>query len=251
MAKIRLIARLDIKGPNLIKSIRFEGLRVIGNPQDFAKKYYEDGIDEILYVDTVATLYERVGIHELVTKTVQNVFIPLTVAGGIRSVEDVDLLLRSGADKIAINTAAVKNPELISEVSNRFGSQCMVLSIEACKQSDGSWEAYTDNGREHTNLDALEWATRAQKLGAGEILLTSVDRDGTLKGFDKDLIKAVSQNVSIPVIASGGFNEPTDFVDIVNDYHADAVAVASALHFEKYSVKEIKEDLKSRGINVR
>jgi len=251
VAKIRLIARLDIKGPNLIKSIRFEGLRVIGNPQDFAKKYYEDGIDEILYVDTVATLYERVGIHELVTKTVQNVFIPLTVAGGIRSVEDVDLLLRSGADKIAINTAAVKNPELISEVSNRFGSQCMVLSIEACKQSDGSWEAYTDNGREHTNLDALEWATRAQKLGAGEILLTSVDRDGTLKGFDKDLIKAVSQNVSIPVIASGGFNEPTDFVDIVNDYHADAVAVASALHFEKYSVKEIKEDLKSRGINVR
>lgn len=251
MSKIRVIARLDIKGPNLIKSIRFEGLRVLGNPQEFARKYYEDGIDEILYVDTVATLYERIGIHDLVQKTAQNVFIPITVAGGIRSIQDVDDLLRSGADKIAINTAAVKNPDLISQVSKRFGSQCMVLSIEACKQNDGSWEAYTDNGREHSKLDVLEWAIQAEKLGAGEILLTSVDFDGTQKGFDYDLIKLVSKNVSIPVIASGGFGDEDDFKKVVNDYSADAVAIGSALHYEKFTVKSLKNKLKNIGLNVR
>ena len=202
MASVRIIARLDIKGSNLIKSIRFEGLRVLGNPQEFAQKYYESGIDEIIYIDTVATLYDRISLNELVKKTAQNVFIPITVAGGIRSVEDVDKLLRSGADKVAINTGAIKRPELISEVSQRFGSQCMVLSIEAAKQKDGSWEAYTDNGREHSGLDAIEWSKEAEKLGAGEILLTSVDQDGTYKGFDFDLIKKVSNSVNIPVIAS-------------------------------------------------
>ena len=251
MSKIRVIARLDIQAPTLIKSIRFEGLRVLGNPQEFARKYYEDGIDEILYVDTVATLYERIGIHDLVQKTAQNVFIPITVAGGIRSIQDVDDLLRSGADKIAINTAAVKNPDLISQVSKRFGSQCMVLSIEACKQNDGSWEAYTDNGREHSKLDVLEWAIQAEKLGAGEILLTSVDFDGTQKGFDYDLIKLVSKNVSIPVIASGGFGDEDDFKKVVNDYSADAVAIGSALHYEKFTVKSLKNKLKNIGLNVR
>jgi len=224
---------------------------VLGNPQEFARKYYEDGIDEILYVDTVATLYERIGIHDLVQKTAQNVFIPITVAGGIRSIQDVDDLLRSGADKIAINTAAVKNPDLISQVSKRFGSQCMVLSIEACKQNDGSWEAYTDNGREHSKLDVLEWAIQAEKLGAGEILLTSVDFDGTQKGFDYDLIKLVSKNVSIPVIASGGFGDEDDFKKVVNDYSADAVAIGSALHYEKFTVKSLKNKLKNIGLNVR
>ena len=224
---------------------------MLGNPQEFARKYYEDGIDEILYVDTVATLYERIGIHDLVQKTAQNVFIPITVAGGIRSIQDVDDLLRSGADKIAINTAAVKNPDLISQVSKRFGSQCMVLSIEACKQNDGSWEAYTDNGREHSKLDVLEWAIQAEKLGAGEILLTSVDFDGTQKGFDYDLIKLVSKNVSIPVIASGGFGDEDDFKKVVNDYSADAVAIGSALHYEKFTVKSLKNKLKNIGLNVR
>jgi imidazole glycerol-phosphate synthase subunit HisF len=251
VVKTRLIGRLDIKGPNLIKSIRFEGQRVLGNPQDFARKYYEAGIDEILYVDTVATLYERVGIHDLVKKTAQNVFVPITVAGGIRSVQDVDSLLRSGADKIAINTAAVKNPNLISQISKKFGSQCMVLSIEACKQPDGNWEAYTDNGREHSNLDVLEWAIEAEKLGAGEILLTSVDFDGTQKGFDYDLIKQVSETVSIPVIASGGFGGENDFEKVVKDYYADAVAVGSALHYNKFTVKSLKDKLKSKGLNVR
>jgi imidazole glycerol-phosphate synthase subunit HisF len=251
LLKTRLIGRLDIKGPNLIKSIRFEGLRVLGNPQEYARKYYEAGIDEILYIDTVATLYERVGIHELIRKTAQDVFIPITVAGGVRSIQDVDDLLRSGADKIAINTAAVKNPDLISQVSKRFGSQCMVLSIEACKQADGSWEAYTDNGREHSNLEVLEWATKAEKLGAGEILLTSVDYDGTLKGFDYDLTKLVSENVSIPVITSGGFGDEDDFVKVVKDYSADAVAIGSAFHYDKFTVKSLKDKLRSKGLSVR
>lgn len=247
----RLISRLDIKGPNLIKSIRFEGLKVLGIPQEFAKKYYEEGIDEILYVDTVATLYDRVGIHDLVRKTAQNVFIPITVAGGIRSIKDADNLLRSGADKIAINTAAVKNPDLIYQISKKFGSQCMVLSIEACKQADGSWEAYTDNGREHSNLDVLEWAIKAEKLGAGEILLTSVDFDGTGKGFDYDLIKLISTNVSIPVIASGGFGRVDDFERVVRNSCADAVAVGSAFHYKKFTVQSLKNKLKLNGLNVR
>ena len=251
VVKTRLIGRLDIKGPNLIKSIRFEGLRVLGNPQEFARKYYEAGIDEILYVDTVATLYERVGIHDLVEKTAQNVFIPITVAGGVRSVQNVVDLLRSGADKVAINTAAVKNPDLISQVSKRFGSQCMVLSIEACKQPDGTWEAYTDNGREHSNLNVLDWAIQAEKLGAGEILLTSVDFDGTLKGFDYELIKLVSENVSIPVIASGGFGAEEDFEKVVKDYNADAVAIGSALHYDKFTVESLKGKLRAKGLNVR
>ena len=251
MLKTRLIGRLDIKGPNLIKSIRFEGLRVLGDPQVFARKYYQAGIDEILYVDTVATLYERVGIHDLVKKTAQDVFIPITAAGGVRSVQDVDGLLRSGADKIAINTAAVKNPDLISQVSKRFGSQCMVLSIEACKQPDGTWEAYTDNGREHSNLNVLDWAIKAEKLGAGEILLTSVDFDGTLKGFDYDLTKLVSENVSIPVITSGGFGDEDDFVKVVKDYSADAVAIGSAFHYDKFTVKSLKDKLRSKGLSVR
>ena len=251
VVKTRLIGRLDIKGPNLIKSIRFEGLRVLGDPQEFAKKYYEAGIDEIIYVDTVATLYERVGIHSILEKTSQNVFIPITVAGGVRSVQNVADLLRSGADKVAINTAAVKNPDLIFQVSKRFGSQCMVLSIEACKQPNGSWEAYTDNGREHSNLNVLDWAIQAEKLGAGEILLTSVDFDGTMKGFDYDLIKLVSDNVSIPVIASGGFGAEEQFEKVVKDYHADAVAIGSAFHYDKFTVESLRYKLRARGLNVR
>ena len=251
MLKKRLIARLDIKGPNLIKSIRFEGLKVLGDPHDFAKRYYDQGIDEIIYVDTVATLYERVGIHSLLEKTVNNTFIPITAAGGIRSIKDVDSLLRSGADKVAINTAAVKNPTLISEVSNKFGSQCMVVSIEACKQNNGSWEVYTDNGRERSGKDVIEWSKHVSSLGAGEILLTSVDKDGTQKGFDGDLINCVSTSVSIPVIASGGFGQPNDFALAIKEYNADAVAVASSLHYGKYTIDEIKSYLDKNSVSVR
>jgi cyclase len=251
MANIRLIARLDIKGSNLIKSIRFEGLRVLGDPQEFARKYYESGIDEIIYIDTVASLYDRISLNELVKKTAQNVFIPITVAGGIRNINDVNMLLRSGADKVAINTGAIKRPELITEVSQRFGSQCMVLSIEAAKQADGSWEAYTDNGREHSGLEVISWSTEAEKRGAGEILLTSVDRDGTYKGFDLDLIREVSNAVTIPVIASGGMSSPSDLLEVVKTAKANAVAVASIFHYEKYSVQEIKQQAHKMGIDIR
>ena len=203
MMPTRLIPRLDVKGKNLIKGIHLEGLRVIGDPQAFARKYYEDGADELLYVDVVASLYGRNSLHDIVRRTAQDVFVPLTVTGGLRSVDDVREMLRAGADKVGINTAATKRPELIREVARKFGSQCMVLSIEAKRTSAGKWEAFTDNGREPTGLDVVEWAQRGVELGAGEILLTSVDQEGTRDGFDTDLIAAVASVVPVPVIASG------------------------------------------------
>jgi len=208
MRKTRLIARLDIKGPNLIKGIHLEGLRVIGSPNEYALRYYQQGADELLYMDCVASLYGRNNIGEIVRDAVKDVFVPLTVGGGIRSVNDANELLRCGADKVAINTAAVSNPELISEVARRFGSQCMVLSIEAMQVGVGKWEVFTDNGRESTGLDVIDWVKRGVDLGAGEILLTSVDREGTRKGFDIDLVQAVTQEVTVPVIASGGMGKP-------------------------------------------
>ena len=192
-SNIRLIARLDIKGPNLIKGIHLEGLRVIGDPNKYAKKYYDQGVDEIIYMDTVASLYGRNNLSDIVKKTVQDVYVPITVGGGIRSIDDVKFLLRCGAEKIAINTAATKRPELIREVSRKFGSQCMVLSIEAKKTKDGTWEVYTENGRQKTGKDVLEWAKEGESYEAGEILLTSVDNEGTKKGFDFELVKKVSE----------------------------------------------------------
>ena len=176
----------------------------MGNPQEFARRYYEAGADELIYIDIVASLYERNNLTDIVSKTATNVFIPITVGGGVRSVEDVKILLRAGADKVAINTAAVRNPNLVTEVAQRFGSQCMVLSIEAKQTAPNRWEAYTDNGREKTGVDVLAWVRRGVELGAGEILLTSVDREGTRKGFDIDLVRAVSTAVGVPVIACGG-----------------------------------------------
>ena len=180
----RLISRLDVKGPNLIKGVHLEGLRVIGDPNEYALRYYNQGVDEIIYMDTVASLYGRNNLHEIVQKTANNVYVPITVGGGIRSIDDVKLLLRCGAEKVAVNTAAVKRPELITEISRKFGSQCMVLSIEAKKKKDGKWEVYTENGRQSTGVDVIEWALEAEKREAGEVLLTSVDNEGTKKGFD-------------------------------------------------------------------
>lgn len=251
MKNIRLIARLDVKGPNLVKGIQLEGLRKLGNPHEFARRYYEQGIDEIIYIDIVASLYNRNNLSDIVLGSTEDVFIPITVGGGIRSLEDVDKLLHCGADKIAINTAAIKNPQLIREVADKYGSQCMVLSIQAKKHSEGNWEAYYDNGREHTGLDVVEWAKKGFELGAGEILLTSVDLDGTKKGFDTELVRAVSDAVPIPVIACGGMGKPEDFVDVVENGHADAVAAASVLHYGEYTVAGIKECAKSHEINVR
>lgn len=251
MSNIRLIARLDIKGPNLIKGIQLEGLRVIGDPQKFARQYYEQGADELIYMDIVASLYMRENLIDIVRHTASDVFIPLTVGGGVRSINDVKNLLRAGADKVAINTAAIKNPELIAAVSRRFGSQCMVLSIEAKKVPDGKWEAYTDNGREHTGLDVVEWALQGVKLGAGEILLTSVDRDGTRKGFDIALVKAVSEAVPIPVIASGGMGSVEHLLAVIKEGKADAVAMADILHYNRSNLRDIRKELLTAGLNVR
>jgi cyclase len=248
---VRLIARLDVKGTNLIKGVHLEGLRVVGDPNVFARRYYEQGADEILYMDVVASLYGRNNLTEIVRRTAEDVFVPLTVGGGVRSSDDVELLLRSGADKVAVNTAAVARPALISEIATRFGSQCMVLSIEGKQIGGDRWEAYTDNGREHTSLDVVEWARRGAALGAGEILVTSVDREGTRRGFDIALVHAVATAVDVPVIASGGMGTLEHLVEVVEHGCADAVAVADVLHFERQTFEAMRTALVERGIPVR
>ena len=249
--KVRLISRLDIKGPNLIKGIHLEGLRVIGDPQDYATRYYAQGADEIIYIDIVASLYGRSKLPEIVSRTVEEVFVPLTVGGGIRSIDDVTELLRAGADKVAINTAAVQRPELINEVSRKFGSQCMVLSIEAKKQSENRWEVYTDSGREKTGIDVVDWAKEGVRRGAGEILLTSIDTEGTKKGFDIELTKSVTDVVNIPVIASGGMGSNQHLEDAIKIGGADAVAMADILHYERSTIPIIRNAAKEAEINVR
>ena len=251
MSSIRLIARLDIKGPNLIKGIHLEGLRVMGSPNEHALRYYLQGADELIYMDCVASLYGRNYLGDIIKEAAKNIFIPMTVGGGIRSVDDVTEILREGADKVAINTAVVANPQLISDVAQRFGSQCMVLSIEAKQVGLDSWEVYTDNGRERTNLDVIEWAKHGVEIGAGEILLTSVDREGTRKGFDISLVKAVSEAVNVPVIASGGMGKTEDFLTVVNEGCADAVAMADILHYKRAEIGDIRAAAEKVGLDVR
>lgn len=247
---IRLIPRLDIKGANLIKGVKLEGLRKLGSPNEFARAYYQQGADELLYMDAVASLYGRNSLTELIKETVKSVFIPITVGGGIRSLDDAREILRAGADKVAVNTAVVKNPALINQMAETFGSQCVVLSVEAIKQTSGHWLAFTDNGREHTGLDVVEWVQEAVERGAGEILLTSVDKEGGRKGYDLDLIHAVSNVVNVPIIASGGMGVAEDGLDAVSK-GADAVAMADILHFKRSSVNEIRSTFLKAGIDVR
>jgi len=249
MRNIRLIARLDIKGPHLIKGVHLEGLRKIGNPQEHAYKYYEEGIDEIIYMDTVASLYGRNHLGDLIEDAARDIFVPLTVGGGIRSPEDVENLLNRGADKIAINTSAIADPGLITQIAKKFGSQCVVLSIEA-KKVDNSWEAYTDNGRERSGIQVIDWVKKGIDLGAGEVLLTSIDQDGTEKGFDVDLIERITDFANVPVIASGGLGSKQDFIDVVEMGKADAVAVGKALHYERISISDLKNNL-NKNIKVR
>lgn len=251
MSNTRLIARLDVKGPTLIKGVHLEGLRVLGDPQEYAKRYYAQGADELIYMDIVASLYGRSKLTEIVRRAAEDVFIPMTVGGGIRSIEDVRDLLGAGADKVAINTAAVHRPELIREVARRFGSQCMVLSIEAKQQGLGHWEVYTDCGRERSGIDVVEWARKGEELGAGEILVTSIDREGTRQGFDLELTRAITSAVGIPVIASGGMGKASDLVDVVTQGKADAVAMADVLHYERATLGELRQAAQSAGIQVR
>jgi len=243
MRKIRLIARLDIKNSNLIKSINLEGLRIVGDPNTFAKKYYQDGIDELVFMDCVATLYGRNNLYNIINTATKDIFIPITVGGGVRSLEDARNILNCGADKIAVNTAAVIKPEFISELANVLGSQSVVLSVEAKKRNENHWEVYTNNGRELTGWDVFEWIKRAVSLGVGEILLTSIDKERTRKGFDIELIRLASQITEVPIIASGGLGKVNDLIDVINIGKADAAAVADAIHYKRISVKELKNTI--------
>ena len=248
---LRLIARLDIKGSNLIKGVQLEGLRVIGDPNEFALDYYNQGADELIYMDCVASLYGRNHLGDLIDRATKNIFRPITVGGGVRSIDDAQSILRSGADKVAINTGAVKNPQLITEVANRYGTQCMVLSIEAKKVSSNQWEVLTDNGREKTGLDVMQWAKLGEQAGAGEILITSVDKEGTRTGFDLDLLKSVSSSVDIPIIASGGMGKPEDAISAVEIGNVDAIAMADIIHYKRSSFSEIRKVATNAGIKVR
>jgi cyclase len=231
MQNIRIIPRLDIKGPNLVKGIHLEGLRVLGNPEDFARYYYENGADELIYQDVVASLYERNSLHEIISRTAKDILIPLTVGGGLRTLEDIRLVLRAGADKVSLNTATIKNPTFISDAANKFGSSTIVVAIEAIKQTDGRYLAYVDNGREETGIEVIQWARQIEELGAGELIITSVDREGTAEGFDIDLIKSISNVVNIPVIAHGGASTMSNIKDTIQIGNASALAIASIFHY--------------------
>lgn len=243
---IRIIPRLDIKGPNLVKGIHLEGLRVLGKPWDFACKYYEDGADELIYIDAVASLYGRNNLTEIVEKTARNVFIPLTVGGGIRSLEDIKKLLRSGADKVAINTAAIQNCNLIHEGAKAFGSQCIVVSIQA-KFINKRYEALTDNGRERTGREVTDWVKEAVDLGAGEILLTSVDNEGTGIGYDLELIRNITDIVPVPVIACGGCGKLAHILDVIQRGNVDAISAASIFHYYYLEQKVDADNFKDEG----
>lgn len=234
MKTIRIIPRLDIKGPNLVKGIHLEGFRVLGSPEKFAQYYYENGADEIIFQDVVASLFDRNSLHEIISRTAKNIFIPITVGGGIRSIEDIRDVLRAGADKVSLNTAAVRNPYFIEEAATTFGSSTIVIAIEAIKNEDGNYYAFVDNGREETGLEVTQWAERVANLGAGEILITSVDRDGTGEGFDAKLIADVKAKVNIPIIAHGGGNKRENLFQTIEKSKTDALAFASFLHYSAY-----------------
>ncbi len=248
---MRIIARLDIKNQNLIKTINLEGLRVLGDPNKFAKKYYLDGADELIFMDLVASLYNRNNLHEIIKILSKFVFIPVTVGGGIRSVDDALNLFKSGADKIAINTGAIKSPELLNDLIKRFGSQAIVLSIEAKKKDSNYWEVYTESGRQETGINVLDWVKKCTQIGVGEFLLTSIDYEGTGKGFDLDLAKQVTAETNIPIILSGGFGKINDIMNLSKICEIDAVAIADAIHYDKISLKKIRNECLNSNLEVR
>lgn len=243
MNKKRIIARIDVKNDYVIKGIHLEGLRKVGNPNEMAIKYYNQAVDEIIFMDAVAAYYDRNSLTNIIAKACENVFIPITVGGGIRKIEDIQTALNAGADKIAINTKAVQNPNFITKASEIFGSQCIVSSIEAKKIAENKWEVYTDNGRESTGLDVVEWAQKVEELGAGEIMITSIDKEGTKKGFDQDLYKMVSEVVTIPIICCGGAGNKKNVADLFLNKSIDAVAIASLFHYGIVPINELKDYL--------
>jgi cyclase len=248
---MRIIARLDIKNKNLIKGINLEGLKIVGEPNKFAIEYYENGIDELIFMDSVASLYGRNNLYDIINEASNNIFIPLTVGGGIRNIDDALKAFNSGADKITVNTAAVEDNNLINNLSKKFGSQSLVLSIEAKKIDKNKWEVFTNNGRQETGLNVIDWCKNAEDRGIGEILLTSVDMEGTKRGFDFELLNEVSANVKVPIIASGGFGKPEHMIKAFKDCSVDAVAIADAFHYKRYLVQDLKKIAKNENLKVR
>lgn len=247
MSVIRVIPRLDIKGPNLVKGVHLEGLRVLGKAEHFANKYFQQGADEILYIDTVASLYGRENLLDIVRRSAENIFVPLTAGGGIRTIEDIRSLLRAGADKVAINTGAIHNPRLISESSRMFGAQCIVISICAKHRGKGEYEAWTDNARERSGKNVFDWACEAVNLGAGELLITCIDQEGTGKGYDIDLVRRVADAVPVPVIACGGAGSSQHCLGVVRDGHADALCAASIFHYCELEELQSREQYQEEG----
>ena len=249
---MRLIARLDIKNEHVIKGIHLEGLRKVGDPNILARRYYEQGIEEIVFMDAVASLYDRNNLFHIVEGACRDVFVPIAVGGGMRTVDDVSKALGAGADKVVINTGAVQNINLIEKVAQKFGSQCLVGSIEAKKQTNTKgWSAYIDNGREPTNLDVVKWARTLQEAGCGEILLTSVDQEGTNRGFDIDLIEQVNSAVNRPIIVSGGYGRPSHLQALLARVQPSAVAFASELHYQRSNVQELRKAMKMTQVISR
>lgn len=246
MRNIRVIPRLDVKGSNVINTIQLEGLRVVGSPNLLAKNYYNQGADELLIIDQVASLYQRDYLVDLIKIFVKEIFIPITVGGGIKSIDDARVILRSGADKIAINTAAVEEPNLITDLAEEFGKQCIVVSIPCKMSEDNKWQVYTHGGREKTGLEVIEWCQKVISLGAGEILVTSIDKDGLRNGFDLNLMKKFNEINDVPIIASGGLGKPSHIYDLLEHSNCEAVAIADYFHMSRGKINEIKSILKSK-----
>jgi cyclase len=247
----RIIPCLDVTGGRVVKGVNFVNLRDAGDPVELADRYNRDGADEIVFLDITASSDARATMADVVARTSRKVFIPLAVGGGIRSIADARAILISGADKVSVNTAAVRRPELITELSNEFGAQAVVLAIDARRRTPGNWNVYTRGGRDDEGIDVVEWAARGEALGAGEILLTSMDTDGVQTGFDCELTQAVSRATRIPVIASGGAGKPEDFIKVLTEGEADAALAASIFHYGTYTVNQLKEELYREGIPVR
>ena len=248
---IRIIPCLDVDKGRVVKGINFVELRDAGDPVELGSVYDSEGADELVFLDITASHEGRDLVFEMAAHVAEQVFIPFTVGGGIRSEEDIRRMLATGADKVSLNTAAVKDPELVSRAAGRFGSQCVVVAIDAKKKQPGSWEVYINGGRTPTGIDAVEWAARVESLGAGEILLTSMDRDGTKDGYELELTRAITGRVNLPVIASGGAGNLEHLVEVITESQADAVLAASIFHYGEYSIKEAKDFLRDRGIPVR
>ncbi len=248
---IRIIPRLDIKGPNVVKPVMTEALRIVGNPKEMAYKYYKEGADEIFYIDIVASLYGRNLDFGLLKSVTEGIFIPFTVGGGIRTIQDINNVLRAGADKVAINTFATHHPEFLEEAVKIFGAQCIVLAIDAKNQPNGTWEVYTDGGREKTGMDAIEWARHGIDLGVGEISIASIDREGTRKGYDLELISQITSFTPVPVIAHGGAGSLESILEVIEKGKVDAISASSIFHYNDFKIADVKKYLDKKGVSVR